>query len=243
MKCDNNKIVGIFYFLFFILIIVGVSLFINVHYLSRLIFFFSLLLAIITFFILDKFNLNRKIKFLVILTTLFFSGIFIEIWQMFVSFPTIAITDNYSKAQAIQKYIEQKCGSFAEIQDFKNEQFLTLHTYSHIKFDKIAIAIADSDLFDDSVRIGVYYQPSDDIIKSKKRFENAINNRIKLIRGVKDVETSIYSFPKNSKENSGINKIEINITTKENADNAKISKIINNFLPEKYFQISIIFNN
>lgn len=46
-----------------------------------------------------------------------------------------------------------------------------------------------------------------------------------------------------SKENSGINKIEINITTKENADNANISKIINNFLPEKYFQKSIIFNN
>lgn len=39
------------------------------------------------------------------------------------------------------------------------------------------------------------------------------------------------------------NKIEINITAKENADNAKISKIINNFLPEKYFQKSIIFNN
>lgn len=242
MKIDVNKVVGIFYTLFLILIIMGVSLFINVHYLSRLIFLVSLLLASVTFFILDKFNLNKKIKFLVILTTLFFLGIFIEIWQMFVSFPTIAITDNYDKAQAIQKFIEQKCGSFAEIQDFKNEQFLTLHTYSHIKFDKIAIAIADSDLFDDSVRIGVYYQPSGDIIESKKRFEKAINNRIKLINGVKNVETSIYSFSQNPKGNSELNKIEINITTKENADNAKITKIINNFLPEKYFQKSIIFN-
>lgn len=231
MNNITSKIISGIYILLLILVIAFTSLFVNLHYFATILFFISLLLATITFFIYEKSQINNKIKFLIILTTLFSFGIFIETWHMFITYPTIAITNDYTKAQSIQKLISSQYNTFAEINDFNSKQLLSLHTYSHKTFDKIAITIADSDLYDPSVKIGVYYQPTNNIAKSQKRFEKAINERIKLINGVTTTETSIKYFLKDEKIDPKLTTIKINITTKPNADKNEIKKIIYNFLP------------
>ena len=230
---NNSKIISIFYVVLLFLTIIIASLFINLHHISIIIFLISILLSLIIFIIFEKQynNLSRKIKFLIILTTLFFMGIFMETWHMFMPYPTIAITKNYVKAEAIRKYVEKNHFAFVEINDFNDKQILSIHTYSHKRFDKIAISIADSDLFDDSVKIGAYYNPSKNLYISKGRLEKCFNNRIKLIKGVKDSKTVVNLYENNNIPNADLTTIKINVVIEKNADKDRIYKVINNFLP------------
>ena len=230
---NSSKIISIFFVVILILTIIFTSLFINLHHISIIIFLISILLSLIIFIIFEKQynNLSRKIRFLIILTTLFFMGIFMETWHMFMTYPTIAITKNYVKAEAIRKYVEKNHFAFVEINDFNDKQILSIHTYSHKRFDKIAISIADSDLFDDSVKIGVYYNPSDNLSINKGRLEKCFNNRIKLIKGVKDSKITVNLYEKNNIPNPDLTTIKIDVVIEKNADKDRIYKIINNFLP------------
>ena len=230
---NSSKIISILYVVLLILTIIFTSLFINLHHISIFIFLFSILLSLIIFIIFEQQynNLSRKIKFLIILSTLFFMGIFIETWHMHMRYPTIAITNNYEKAESIRKFVEQKHLAFVEIGNFKDKHVLSIHTYSHERFDKVAISIADSDLFDNSVKIGVYYNPSGNVIIDKSRLEKCFNKRIKLIKGVKEVQTIVNLFEKDNIPNPDLTTIKIDVVIDKNSDKNRIYKIINNFLP------------
>ena len=224
MENKNNKKISILYAIIFILLVLICEiLLINIRYISTIILFVAILLSISIYFVFEKYyyNLSKKTRFLVILTTIFFLGILIEISHFFIVFPTIVVTENYDKALAIQNYIIKKYNTFAEINIFKTEHVLSLHTFSHRKFDKIAIGIADSDLFDDSVKIGIYYKYSDDSEIAKKRSETSFNKRVELIDGVIAAKTQIID-----NEN-----IVIDILIDKNADKDRIYKIVNNFFP------------
>ena len=213
MGNKNNKKISILYAIIFILLILICEiLLINIRYISTIILFVAILLSISIYFVFEKYyyDLSKKAKFLIILISHFF-----------IVFPTIVVTENYDKALAIQNYIIKKYNTFAEINIFKTEHVLSLHTFSHRKFDKIAIGIADSDLFDDSVKIGIYYKYSDDSEIAKKRSETSFNKRVELIDGVVSAKTQIID-----NEN-----IVIDILIDENADKDRIYKIVNNFFP------------
>ena len=218
--------------LFFVL--VYAFLFINIHHHSCIILFLSLISTLLLFLIFEKqYNsINKITKILLLFTVIFFNSIFIESWQLFMPYPTIVVTKDYDKAVAIQKFIEKKYLTFAEINDYRDKQFLYLHTYSHKKFDKIAIAIANSDLYDESVTIGAYMVGSDDMYKSNENLEKCFNNRIKLIKGVKSVNTSVIYHEVKGKIEPDLTTIKI-VVHIDNTLNDKNSvyKTINNFLP------------
>lgn len=230
---NNNYIINTIFVLLLILTIIYVSLFINLHHFAIIIFSISVLLSLIVFFIFENqySNLKKITKFIVILTTLFFFGIFTETWHLFMPYPSIAVTKSYAKADAIRKFVEKKNFIFVEIDDFQNKQILSLHTFSHRRFDKVAIEIADSDLFDDSVKIGVYYRPSDNLNVSKKRLEKCFDKRIKLIQGVKNVKTTVNLYEQNNTPNPDLTTITVDVVADKDADKNRIYKIINNFLP------------
>ena len=230
---NSSKIISIFYVVLLILTVVFASLFINLHHIFIFIFLISILLSLIIYIIFEKqySNLSRKIKFLIILSTLFFMGIFMETWHMFMTYPTIAITNNYEKAETIRKFVEKQHFAFVDINDFKDKQVLSLHTYSHKCFDKTAISIADSNLFDDSVKIGVYYRTSDNLKIAKLRLEKCFDKRIKLIQGVKNVKTTVNLYEHNKVPNPNLTTITVDVVIAKNADKDRIYKIINNFLP------------
>ena len=242
---NNSKIISIFYVVLLFLTITLVSLFINLHHISIIIFLISILLSLIVFVIFEKQynNLSRKIKFLIILTTLFFMGIFMEMWHMFMTYPTIAITNNYEKAETIRKFVEKQHLAFVEINDFKDKKVLSLHTYSHKRFDKVAISIADSNLFDDSVKIGVYYRTSDNLKLQKLRLEKCFDKRIKLIQGVKNVKTTVNLYEQNKVPNPNLTTIIVDVAIAKNADKDRIYKIINNFLPLENDKKTIYITN
>lgn len=80
------------------------------HHIAIFIFLISTILSLLVFYVYEKQynNLSCKIKILIIFTTLFFMGIFIETLHQFVIYPTIAVTEDYEKALAIQKINRQK---------------------------------------------------------------------------------------------------------------------------------------
>ncbi len=216
MKKILSNIILILFYIIISLITIHQLFFNTVRYLYILIF------VVITFLLLKKyFHLNNNInKFLLLLITYlcFLQGY--NVIEMFYPYPTIINVGSYEKAVIISNSLINYPIN-REFHIDKDSTSIVLHTDNTNFFDKIAINIAKSELFDNSVKIGVYYRPSDNPSISNERLEKCFNNRIKLIQGVKFVDTQI---PDN-------NQIIINVIVDKGTDKNKIYKIINNFLP------------
>lgn len=179
---------------------------------------FALLLYWLTKKYYTKFSNIYKFFLILVSFLLFLSGY--NIVEMFFPYPTIINSKSYDKAVKISNSIINYPVS-REFHIHKDTTAITLHTDNTKFIDKIALDIADSELFDNSVKIGVYYRPSDNSNINKNRLEKCFDNRIKLINGVKHVETQIPEY----------NKVTINVVVDKFADKNRIYKIINNLLP------------
>ena len=195
---------------------------------------YILVFATIIFLLLRKYLplINDINKFVLLLVTYlcFLQGY--SIVEMFYPYPTIINAGSYEKAVIISDSVINYPIN-REFHIDKDTTSIVLHTDNAKFFDKIAIDIAKSELFDPSVKIGVYYRPSDNPRISNERLAKCFNNRIKLIQGVKRVDTDV---PDN-------NRIIINVVVHKSADKNKIYKIINNLLPMPNENKKIIIQN
>ena len=226
----------------FIVIVLAISIFLmflycwiflNIRHSSIYVQILAMAFTIVLFVLFEKYFLKLKkiTKSLILLFCFLFFGLNILTTETFRIYPTIAITNDFDKAIEIQKFIGKNFNQFAEINSYKDENAIFLHTKNHKVFDKIAIAVAQSDLFDDTVKIGVFYKFSEDAEISRKRLEKCFENRINLIKDVKSTQVKVNTFYENEKPNPDLTTIEINVDVSENADKNKIYKTINNFLP------------
>lgn len=226
LKWQNAIFVSLF---IIILIISAHQLYFNTtRYLYILVFTLIIWLLIKKCFHLIN-NIN-KFTLLLFAYLCFLQGY--SIVEMLYPYPTIINSESYNKAMKISESII----NYPINREFhldKDTTSIVLHTDNSKIFDKIAIAIADSDLFDNSVKIGVYYKYSDNSQIAKKRAEKSFNKRIELIGGVKSAKTNIMD-----KDN-----ITINVVIDKNADKDRIYKIIRNFLPIPDENKKIIIQN
>ncbi len=215
-----KKILSNFFLILFYIIIFLIT--IHQLFFNTTRYLFILIFSVIIFLLLKKyFHLINSInKFLLLLITYlcFLQGY--NVIEMFYPYPTIINSESYDKAVKIsESIINYPIGREFHID--KDSTSIVLHTDNTKIFDKIAIDIAESKLFDNSLKIGVCYRPSANPRISNERLEKYFNNRIKLIHGIKQVDTQI---PDN-------NRIIINVIVDKGKDKDRIFKIINNFLP------------
>ena len=216
MKKILSNIFLILFYIIISLITIHQLFFNTVRYLYILIFVVTIFLLLKKYFHLI--NSINKFLLLLIAYLCFLQGY--NVIEMFYPYPTILNSESYDKAVKIS---ESKI-NYPINREFhidKDTTSIVLHTDNTKFIDKIAIGIADSELFDNSVKIGVYYRPSDNPQVNKSRLEKCFNNRIKLIDDVKHVETNIPEY----------NKVTINVIVDKSANKDSIYKIINNLLP------------
>ena len=207
-------------------------------------YLYILVFTLVIWLLLKKcFNsINNINKFILLLFTYlcFLQGY--SIVEMFYPYPTIINSESYDKAIKISESIINYPIN-REFHVDKDTTSIVLHTDNVKIFDRIAIDIADSDFFDDSIKIGIMHKPSDDMYESNNSLEKELDKRIRCIQGVNFVKTSVVYNEENGKINPDLTTISVNIKVKEGANKEKIYKIVNNFLPMPNENKKIIIQN
>ena len=193
-----------------------------------------IIISALVLLLINEKLLSKSPSIVKIFFTIAFFIAFVPSIEMFVMFhpaPIIATTNTYEKAREITAFIAKK-GIVGETMHIEKDYcYITLSTDNRRVFDNLAIAIADSPIFDDTVKIGVMFKPSEDMFTSDRRLEHALDKRFRCIKGVNSAQTSITYHEENGKVNPDLTTVNIEVYVDEDADQERIYKIVNNFLP------------
>lgn len=202
--------------------------------------FTPLIIASVIFFILVEKVLSKihyVTKGILIIVFLFLYTTVVDLDKSFHPYQKIVRTTSRVKVDEIEKFIMKRSlvgvGLHIHKKDTKDEYFeIELKTTNRRIFDKLALELIQSDLYDDTVDIGIFYYPpmTDDLKEFHKGLEKVFNKRFKMIKGVESVNTKIIFAPSEENADSNLTKIKVDIKVDANVDKDKIYKIVDRSL-------------